>query len=82
MIIDRDIYDKVCEITTTGYDPLIETDKEVLLSANSIMSMLEELMWEVDSQKEKVEDLEQDIEDNYKPISRSEYTGDSYDDRY
>ena len=75
MIIDRDIYDKVCEVTTTGYDPLIETDKEVLLSANSIMSMLEELMWEVDK-------LEQDIEDNYKPISRSEYTGDSYDDRY
>ena len=72
MIIDKEIYDKVCEITYTGYNPLIETDKEVLLSANSIMSMLEELMWEVDSQKEKVEDLEQDIEDNYKPITKEE----------
>lgn len=72
MIIDKKIYDKVCEITYTGYDPLIETDKEVLLSVDSIMSMLEELMWEVDSQKEKVEDLEQDIEDNYKPITKEE----------
>ena len=72
MIIDKEIYDKVCEITYTGYDSLIETDKEVLLSANSIMSMLEELMWEVDKQKEKVEDLEQDIEDNYRPITKEE----------
>lgn len=82
MIIDRDIYNKVCAITMTGYEPLIETDKKVLLSVDSIMSMLQELMWEIDSQKEKVEDLEQDIEDNYKPIPKSEYTGDSYDNRY
>ena len=72
MIIDKDIYDKVSEITMTDYEPLIENEKEVLLSANSIMSMLQELMWEVDKQKEKVEDLEQDIQDNYKPITKEE----------
>ena len=82
MIINKKIYDKVCEVTYTGYDPLIETDKDVLLSADSIMSMMEELLSEIDSLQEKYEDLEQDLEDNYKPLSRSEYTGDSYDDRF
>lgn len=72
MIIDKKIYDKVCETTSSGYEPLIETNKEVLLSADGIMSMLEDLIWEVDSQKEKVEDLEQDIEDNYRPITKEE----------
>lgn len=72
MIIDKEIYDKVCEITNGGYDPLIETEKEVLLSADSIMSMLQELMWKVDSLQEQYEDLEQDIEDNYKPITKQE----------
>ena len=31
---------------------------------------------------EDYEELEQDLEDNYRPLSRSEYTGDSYDDRF
>lgn len=72
MIIDKKIYDKVCEITYCGYDPLIETDKDVLLSADSIMSMMEELMSEIDSLQEKYEDLEQDLEDNYRPITKEE----------
>ena len=72
MIIDKKIYDKVCEITYTGYDALIETDKEVLLSADSIMSMIEELLSEIDSLQEKLEDIEQDLEDNYKPITKEE----------
>lgn len=72
MIIDKKIYNKVCDTTCTGYDPLIETDKEVLLSIDSIMSMMEELLSEIDRLQEKYEDLEQDLEDNYKPITKEE----------
>ena len=35
-----------------------------------------------DDAEEKYEDLENDLESNYKPLSRSDYTGDSHDDRY
>lgn len=53
-----------------------------LYSINDLIGAIEDMDNEIESLKEQVEDLEQDIEDNYKPISRSEYTGDSYDDRY
>ena len=82
MIIDNNIYKKVCEITLTNYEPLFEDNHRVLLDHYSIESMFEELINEIDNLQEKYDDLEQDMQDNYRPISRGEYTGDRYDDRY
>lgn len=82
MVIDKKIYDKVVDITYTGYKPLIENENGVLLSENSVMAMFEEMISQVDYLQEQYDDLEQDLHDNYRPLPMSEYTGDSYDDRF
>lgn len=57
-------------------------DNQDLYSVNDLLGAIETLDEEVESLREKLEDLEQDIEDNYVPRRRSDYTGDSYDDRF
>jgi len=47
-----------------------------------VESMIEDLCSYIDDLKEKIKDMEQDIEDNYIPRPKSDYTGDSYDDRF
>ena len=46
-----------------------------IISINDLISVIEDLDDEVDNWKEKYEDLEQDLHDNYKPISHSEMYG-------
>ncbi len=61
------------------------TDYEInnsLLPLNNFMSVIEDLLCEIGTLEEKIEYLEKDIEDNYISRPRSDYTGDSYDDRF
>lgn len=43
-----------------------------LISLDVILNKLEEFYFEIDSLNENLEDLEKDIEENYKPITREE----------
>jgi len=74
MLIEKELYDKVCEITMTGYEEIIDNPgaKYIYASNYTITSIIENLMYEIDRLQEKYEDLEQDIEDNYKPITKEE----------
>ncbi len=57
---------------------LTSTDYEVLgnfVPVESMYSMIEDLLDEIEHQKERYKDLEKDIEDNYKPISYHEQVG-------
>lgn len=84
MKIDKELYNKATEITYTNYEPveLLNDDQNYYVEADSIESMIEDLLYEIDSLQEKYDDLEQDLQDNYRPLPRSEYTGDSYDNRF
>lgn len=74
MLIEKELYDKVCEITMTGYEEIIDNPgaKYIYASDYTITSIIEDLMHEIDSLQEKLEDIEQDLEDNYKPITKEE----------
>ena len=74
MLIEKELYDKVCEITMTGYEEIIDNPgaKYIYASGYTMISIIEDLMYEIDRLQEKYEDLEQDLEDNYKPITKEE----------
>ena len=46
-----------------------------LISINDMISVMEDLDGEIDRLKEKIEEIEQDKEDNYKPLHNSELYG-------
>lgn len=75
--IDEKLKDKIEKITITNYD-----FKDNFLPSESIISIFEDLIYEIDRLEEKYEDLEQDMEDNYIKRPMSDYTGDRYDDRF
>mgnify|MGYP005977606567 FL=1 len=75
--IDEKLKDKIEKITITDYD-----FKGNFLPSESITSIFEDLIYEIDRLEEKYEDLEQDMEDNYIKRPMSDYTGDRYDDRF
>ena len=54
------------------------TDYEILgnfIPVDSFISIIEDLVTEIELLEEKVEDLKEDMEQNYKPISVSEQYG-------
>lgn len=74
MLIEKDLYDKVSELTNTDYLEIIYNPgaKYAFISEYATYSMITDLLHEIDVLQEKVEDLEQDIEENYKPITKEE----------
>ena len=49
---------------------------------NEMQSKIEDLEADVEHYKEEYNNLERDLQDNYRPLPRSAYTGDMDDDRY
>lgn len=70
MLVDRELINKVEKITGIDYQGYAIRDKKVF-EGYQIESMLEDLLCEIDNLQEKLDDLEQDLEDNYKPISKA-----------
>lgn len=68
--IDEDLKTKIEKITGIDYD-----FKGNYLPSESIISIIEDLISEIDKLEEKYSDLEQDLEDNYRPIPVSEQVG-------
>lgn len=72
MLIDKELYDKASEITNTDYLEIIPSTQYYYISEYAAQSIITDLIHEIDLLNEKVEDLEKDIEDNYKPIKKEE----------
>lgn len=65
---ELELMKRVSAITITDY----EVDNKGYIEIESLICAIEDLEYEIDRLNEKYEDLKQDIEDNYKPISRME----------
>lgn len=78
MKIKKDLYDRVSNLTWTDYEG-IETGDKVYVEEEVIESMLLDLIVEIDRLKEKYEDLENDVEENYKRIPVKDQIGDLYE---
>lgn len=84
MKLDRELYEKISSITLTEYD--VDYPKEPLdtfgeayvwiYNTDSISAMLEDLLVEIGRLEEKIEDIIQDREDNYKRMTIKEQLGD------
>ena len=55
--------------------------KENMLDADMFISIIEDLLYELDILQEKYDDFKQNVEDNYKPITDKELYGDYEDYR-
>ena len=83
MKLDRELYERVKSITMTDYevDYPKEPDNEFgeifvwVYDNEQIENMLQDLIIEIDRLEEKIEDIEKDIEDNYKPIDPASQYG-------
>lgn len=68
--IDEELLERIQNITNVDYGA--EGD---FISYLAVESIIEDLLIELDTLQEKYNDLEQDIEDNYRPIPVSEQYG-------
>lgn len=76
MKLDRELYEKIEKITLTDYEvdypkePNEEDGESFVWVYDSYQfeSMLKDLICEIDKLEERIEDIEQDREDNYRPI--------------
>ena len=64
---DYELIKKVSEVTLTNYEL-----KGNLMSTESMICAIQELLWEVERLEEEKEQLEDDIRENYKKISIEE----------
>lgn len=68
--LNEDLYNKIKNITFTDYEALGD-----FILSESIEPMLEDLLLEIDRLQEKYNDLEQNINDNYRAITPAEMYG-------
>lgn len=71
MKISKSLYDKVVKYTSTDYEPFIKVDEEFVMIDNP-MEMIEDLLFELSYRDEELEDLKNDINQNYIPVRHYE----------
>ena len=69
--------DKASKITGTDYEIKWFDAKDIdgYIDGDTMLCIIEDLMYEIDRLQEEIEDMEQDIHDNYKPIPIAEQVG-------
>ena len=67
---DKKILEKVQKITVTDYE-----EKGEYIPVENFICIIEDLLMEIDSLQEKYDDLVEDMEQNYRPISLREQVG-------
>ena len=74
MVIEKTMLLKIEEMTDYAYDvQKIKGEKDMYLITNEdVIGMFENLFAEIDSWKQKYEELKQDMQDNYQPIPMKE----------
>ena len=66
MIINKELANKIKSKTLNEYG--IKIEAKVYLEQNDVLSIIEDLLVEIGNLEEKYEDLERDMQDNYKHI--------------
>ena len=66
MIINKELANKIKSKTLNEYG--IKIEDKVYLEQNDVLSIIEDLLLEIGHLEEKYEDLERDMQDNYKHI--------------
>ena len=66
MIINKELANKIKSKTLNEYG--IKIEDKVYLEQNDVLSIIEDLLVEIENLEEKYEDLERDMQDNYKHI--------------
>lgn len=69
--IDKKLYDKIEKLTATSFGGFCRED-EMLLKTEDLIEMLENLAIEVEIRQEQYDDLKQDLQDNYRPLTPKE----------
>lgn len=69
--IDTKLYERIENLTGASYEG-IKREDDVLVNTDNLIGMLESLTIEVDIRQEQVDDLKQDLQDNYRPLTPSE----------
>lgn len=70
-----DLFQRVAKATGADYD-IKWFDAENIdgyIHEDNILAMLEDLLYELDSAKEIIEDIKNDVEENYQPIPFNPY---------
>ena len=68
-----DVFFKAENILGTSYMNCYDDDNmKAYIDTDEIVTLIEDLLSEIDRLNEKIEDMEEDIRDNYRPISLSE----------
>lgn len=80
MMVDEkinSILERAFNVTLTDYEIrwFDRSNKEGYIRAEDLISIIEDLICEVGYLKEEIEDIKQDIQDNYKPIPVAEQIG-------
>ena len=68
--IDEELYQRIQRITGTDYEV-----KGGLVPSENVTEIIADLLLEIDRLEDKYKDFEQEVEDNYKPISYAEQVG-------
>ena len=66
MIINKELANKIKSKTLNEYG--IKIEDKFYLEQNDVLSIIEDLLVEIGNLEEKYEDLERDMQDNYKHI--------------
>lgn len=70
MKMDKEVYEKISEITGVDYEGMYYKDPDIdylLVFSEAVNNMLEDMLVEYNRKVEEINDLKQDIEDNYEP---------------
>lgn len=69
------LFERVSKVTGTDYDIkwFDAEDIDGYIHEDNVLAMIEDLLYELDSAKEIIEDMKRDVEENYQPIPFNPY---------
>ena len=74
LLLDSKLLKKIEKITSTQYHTIAN-----FIPVDNVVSMIEDLMNEIEYRDNRIKDIVADREDNYRPVSVAEQVG--YDER-
>ena len=72
MEINRKIYDDANKITGVDYEEIGINEDNYYVRDYRIEQLIEDLVYEIDHLNEKIEDMQEDIRDNYRPLTNKD----------
>lgn len=73
MKIDKELYKRISNETGVDYSGIIVTEDVFYIEEETIVDMIKDLLCEIGNKEETIEDLENDIRNNYEPKNIDPY---------